>query len=194
MRHLSTANVARDLDLLRRAVGDDRLTYDGASYGSFIGSVYANLFPNRVRAMVLDGVIDPVAWTTGRPRAAHTLPFSVRHGSMPTAREAALGQFLTRCDAAGPAACALAPNAGRKLDRLFSHVPRRARVGGLGYDTINTIVLGVLVQHPHVGHRGRVPAPAVRRRLLGRSLRRRRSRSRASCRPGVWPAATPPTR
>ena len=142
MRHLSTANVARDLDLLRRAVGDARLTFDGASYGSFIGSVYANLFPNRVRAMVLDGVIDPVAWTTGRPPSGHTLPFSVRTGDAHGA-QAAVGQFLTRCDAAGPAACALAPNAGRKLDRLFT-ASRVELVGGLGYDTINTIVLGIL--------------------------------------------------
>ena len=111
MRHLSTANVARDLDLLRRAVGDARLTYDGASYGSFIGSVYANLFPNRVRAMVLDGVIDPVAWTTGRPPNGHTFPFSVRTGDAHGA-QAALGQFLTRCDAAGPAACALGAERG----------------------------------------------------------------------------------
>ena len=58
-RHMSTADVARDLDLLRQAVGDSRLTYLGFSYGSHIGNTYANLFPGRVRAMVIDGVIDP---------------------------------------------------------------------------------------------------------------------------------------
>ena len=56
--HLSTANVARDLDLLRAAVGDTRLTYLGQSYGSVIGATYASLFPGRVRAMVLDSALD----------------------------------------------------------------------------------------------------------------------------------------
>jgi pimeloyl-ACP methyl ester carboxylesterase len=57
--HAGTVAVARDLDLLRAAVGDDQLTYHGISYGSRLGSVYAQLFPHRVRAMVLDGNMDP---------------------------------------------------------------------------------------------------------------------------------------
>lgn len=56
---LSTDAVARDLDAIRQAVGDDRLTYLGFSYGTLIGSTYASLFPNHIRAMVLDGAIDP---------------------------------------------------------------------------------------------------------------------------------------
>jgi pimeloyl-ACP methyl ester carboxylesterase len=56
--HLSTANVARDLDLLRAAVGDEKLNYIGISYGSVIGATYASLFPGRTRAMVLDSPID----------------------------------------------------------------------------------------------------------------------------------------
>src|SRR5690606_38828917 len=47
-RHMNTADVARDLDQLRRAVGDTRLTYLGFSYGSYLGTTYANLFPDRV--------------------------------------------------------------------------------------------------------------------------------------------------
>ena len=57
--HMSTAAVARDLDRIRRAVGDRQLTYLGYSYGSFIGTTYAELFPTKVRAMVLDGPVDP---------------------------------------------------------------------------------------------------------------------------------------
>lgn len=56
--HISTANVARDLDLLRAAVGDEKLNYIGISYGSVIGATYASLFPGRTRAMVLDSPID----------------------------------------------------------------------------------------------------------------------------------------
>src|SRR4051794_2732038 len=75
LRHMSTANVARDLDLLRQAVGDAGLTYDGVSYGSFLGTTYANLFPGKVRALIVDGVLDPVAWTTGRAPADSSVPF-----------------------------------------------------------------------------------------------------------------------
>jgi pimeloyl-ACP methyl ester carboxylesterase len=58
LEHVSTANVARDMDALRAAVGDDRLTYLGFSYGTFLGATYASLFPDRYRAMVLDGALD----------------------------------------------------------------------------------------------------------------------------------------
>ena len=47
--HMSTANVARDLDLLRQALGDRRLSFFGISYGSYLGATYANLFPGKVR-------------------------------------------------------------------------------------------------------------------------------------------------
>jgi pimeloyl-ACP methyl ester carboxylesterase len=64
LRHVSSADTARDMDLLRRAVGDPKLTYVGASYGTEIGAVYASLFPSKVRALVLDGGIDHRQWTT----------------------------------------------------------------------------------------------------------------------------------
>ncbi len=57
--YLSTENVARDLDQIRAALGDAKLTYLGFSYGTLIGEDYAALFPTRIRAMTLDGVVDP---------------------------------------------------------------------------------------------------------------------------------------
>jgi pimeloyl-ACP methyl ester carboxylesterase len=57
--YLSTDAVARDLDAIRSAVGAEQLTYLGFSYGTLIGSIYADLFPDRIRAMALDGAIDP---------------------------------------------------------------------------------------------------------------------------------------
>ncbi len=57
--HVATDDTARDLDALRAAVGDERLTYLGYSYGTYIGERYAALFPTHVRAVVLDGVVDP---------------------------------------------------------------------------------------------------------------------------------------
>jgi pimeloyl-ACP methyl ester carboxylesterase len=98
--HMATADVARDLDLLRRAVGDERLTYAGYSYGTYIGATYANLFPGKVRSLVVDGVLDPVAWSTGRGRQARTQPFSTRLRSDQGAY-ATLRQFFTLCDHGG---------------------------------------------------------------------------------------------
>jgi pimeloyl-ACP methyl ester carboxylesterase len=97
LNHMATADVARDMNLLRRAVGDRRLTYAGASYGSYLGATYANLFPKRVRAVIVDAVLDPIAWATGRRGESETLPFSTRvradQGSWPTLKE-----FFRLCD------------------------------------------------------------------------------------------------
>jgi pimeloyl-ACP methyl ester carboxylesterase len=57
--NVSTVDVARDLEILRAAVGDEKLAYYGASYGTYIGATYAELFPDRVGRLVLDGAIDP---------------------------------------------------------------------------------------------------------------------------------------
>lgn len=57
--HVSTKDVAKDLDVLRSALGDGQLTYLGKSYGTYIGATYAELFPERVGRMVLDGVFPP---------------------------------------------------------------------------------------------------------------------------------------
>lgn len=56
--YVGTKNVARDMDAIRTALGEDKLTYVGYSYGTVIGSTYADMFPNRVRAFVLDGAVD----------------------------------------------------------------------------------------------------------------------------------------
>lgn len=57
--HLGTRDVARDMDLVRAGMGDEQLSYVGYSYGTSIGQVYAELFPDRIRSMVLDGIVDP---------------------------------------------------------------------------------------------------------------------------------------
>ncbi|MCD9145214.1 alpha/beta hydrolase [Streptomyces albireticuli] len=57
--HVSTVEAARDMDVLRAVLGDEKLTYVGASYGTFLGATYAGLFPARVGRLVLDGALDP---------------------------------------------------------------------------------------------------------------------------------------
>lgn len=99
-KHMSTADVARDLDLLRRAVGDKKLTYLGFSYGTFLGNTYASLFPDNIRAMVIDGVLDPALWSSGK---------QILSDRTNTAQE--FTEFLRLCDAAG-AACPFASPQG----------------------------------------------------------------------------------
>ena len=62
LRHVSTVDAARDLDRIRQALGEDKLTYLGYSYGTRLGAVYTELFPGKIRALVLDGAVNP---TTG---------------------------------------------------------------------------------------------------------------------------------
>ena len=57
--YVSTVDAAMDMDYIRQAVGDSSLTYMGFSYGTFLGATYAQLYPTRIRAMVLDGALDP---------------------------------------------------------------------------------------------------------------------------------------
>ncbi|MFI8166498.1 alpha/beta hydrolase [Streptomyces sp. NPDC085931] len=59
LRHVSTAETARDMDIVRAALGDEKLNFVGASYGTFLGATYAGLFPNRTGRLVLDGAMDP---------------------------------------------------------------------------------------------------------------------------------------
>jgi len=57
--HISTVEAARDIDVLRAALGETKLDYFGASYGTKLGTTYADLFPSRVGRFVLDGAVDP---------------------------------------------------------------------------------------------------------------------------------------
>jgi pimeloyl-ACP methyl ester carboxylesterase len=63
--YMTTANIARDMDSIRAALGQQQISYFGYSYGTYIGQVYATLFPHRLRRMVLDSTVDPEgAWWT----------------------------------------------------------------------------------------------------------------------------------
>jgi pimeloyl-ACP methyl ester carboxylesterase len=56
---IDTVSAAKDMDLIRAALGDQKLTYLGFSYGTYLGQHYAHLFPTKIRALALDGVVDP---------------------------------------------------------------------------------------------------------------------------------------
>jgi len=57
--HVGTQEAARDMDIIRELVGDEKLNFLGASYGTYLGGMYAELFPEKVGRLVLDGAVDP---------------------------------------------------------------------------------------------------------------------------------------
>ena len=117
LNNISTEDTARDLNRLRQLVGDRTLTYFGLSYGTLLGQTYANLFPTRVRAMLLNAVVNAVPWVkNAETRTAY------QAGSA----DAVFTQFVALCQGAGPARCALTRHpetAAQRVAGLF----RRAR-------------------------------------------------------------------
>lgn len=108
LSHLGTRNVVRDIDALRAAMGDEQISYLGYSYGTAIGQVYADMFPDRVRAMVLDGIVELGSDGTELARK-QALGF-----------ERALASFAADCDGAGD--CLLSPDAIDAIDDLIAQV------------------------------------------------------------------------
>jgi pimeloyl-ACP methyl ester carboxylesterase len=106
--HMGTRDVVRDLDAVREAMGEDQLNYLGYSYGTVIGQVYADMFPDRVRAMVLDGVVQlgPAGPDLARAQAQGF--------------ERALAAFADDCDATD--SCPLAPDAMGAIGELIARV------------------------------------------------------------------------
>jgi pimeloyl-ACP methyl ester carboxylesterase len=101
--HMSTVEAAKDMDVLRAALGEPKLDYHGASYGTLLGATYANLFPTHVGRMVLDGAIDP---------ALSNLAFSLgqAHGF-----QTALDAFVADCLSSS---CPLGQSKQAALDKI----------------------------------------------------------------------------
>src|SRR5690349_11830332 len=102
---MSTAEVVRDMDVLRRAVGDKKLSYLGFSYGTAIGQYYANMFPDRFRGIGVDGGLPPAHWAGTKPTANPEQDHRLRSAD---SAYRALQEILKRCDAAGEKYCAFA--------------------------------------------------------------------------------------
>ncbi|RSM86606.1 hydrolase [Kibdelosporangium aridum] len=98
-KNLTTVDVVRDLDLLRRAVGDAKLTYTGGSYASYIGEVYGALFGDRVRALQLNAMVDPVSYSTSTLNALW---------ERAEATAGVWAEFARLCTEAGKSKCAFA--------------------------------------------------------------------------------------
>ena len=127
LRHVSTADSARDLNLLRQALGQPKLNYLGISYGTFLGATYANLFPRRVGRLVLDGNVPPEAWTNGgRPNPR--LSTYLRMGSDKAAAKA-LAAFLRICGQRSTQACAFSAGSPAATKAKWNALLARLRRG-----------------------------------------------------------------
>ena len=178
--HASTGDVARDMDLLREALGDDQLTFLGFSYGSYLGATYAHLYPDNVRAMVLDGALDPRSWSTGQ--------------SMQIDRRAVddvLDEFLRLCDEAGDHCAFSGPDGAaarwrQLIDRLRGHA---IDIGGgsvVTYDVFIEIVAGLLSDHLSWGGPGGLAQ--MLDDIDGTSGSSAESSSLRAPRQSIWPA------
>ncbi|MGX6511697.1 alpha/beta fold hydrolase [Rhodococcus sp. SJ-2] len=103
---VGTRDAARDMDILRAALGDDKLSYLGRSYGTRLGAVYAEMYPTNVRAMVLDGAADPHLGTAER-RLTQFAAFQQSFDAMAT-------------DCAKAPDCPLGTDPGRAVDVFHS--------------------------------------------------------------------------
>jgi pimeloyl-ACP methyl ester carboxylesterase len=106
--HLGTANVARDIDAVREAMGDDQFSYLGFSYGTAIGQMLAELFPEQSRAIVIDGVLE--LGPTGPELAT----------AQAEGFEGALDAFVDDCD--DDDSCPIGPDAAEAVDDLLTAV------------------------------------------------------------------------
>ncbi|MDT8912646.1 alpha/beta fold hydrolase [Amycolatopsis sp. PS_44_ISF1] len=113
LNHMSTKDVVRDLDQLRAAVGDQKLSYVGFSYGTLIGSTYAAMFPKQTRAIVIDGNVDPQLRTTD----GVTYDLQRAQGF-----EISLDAFLKRCDQAGDRCAFSSGDPRAKFDELREYL------------------------------------------------------------------------
>lgn len=125
LNHVSTTEVARDMDLLRRAVGDPTMNYLGVSYGTYLGAVYVNLFPDKVRAAVLDGNVDPIAYTTDHQ---NNMPLTAeqRQGSDKGTGEI-LNIFLKLCGETSMDNCAFSAGSAAATEAKFNRLLQQLR-------------------------------------------------------------------
>jgi pimeloyl-ACP methyl ester carboxylesterase len=196
LRHVSTADSARDLNLLRQDLGQPQLNYLGISYGTFLGATYANLFPRRVGRLVLDGNVPPEAWTDGgRPHPR--LSTYLRMDSDKAAARA-LAAFLRICGQRSTQACAFSagsPAATRaKWDALLVRL-RKAPIslGGTAVtyaEVVTMVSFGLSIVQPFSTPVPDNSAPGWSGIAQGLQQLWTARHGTASARPGTPPATT----
>ena len=128
---VDTVSAARDMDLMRAALGDAKLTYLGFSYGTFLGATYAGLFPTHIRALSLDGVVDPKL-------SANDAAITQAAGF-----EQDLQAFLADCRSRSTCSYARSGDPGAKLNALMQRLDKNPLPVGDRLLTRGLAIIGV---------------------------------------------------
>lgn len=110
LKFYSTENTARDMDEIRKALGDPQISFVGVSYGTYLGGVYATLFPDQVRAMVLDSAYEPTGDTEAQQYITQLVGF-----------EDAFGNWAAWCEESSDCAFT-AVDVGARWDALLTQL------------------------------------------------------------------------
>lgn len=135
LAHVDTVSAARDLDIVRAVLGEDRLTYLGVSYGTELGAEYAEVFPKRVGRMVLDAGLDP------------TMDDTQRMLGLAAGFESALDRYVAYCR--NSAGCPLPGPSAAAVDRvraLLADLAGQPLPTGTARDLTPTLAVGALMQ------------------------------------------------
>ena len=135
IQFIGTNNTARDMDSIRKALGEDKISYFGFSYGSELGATWATLFPDTVRAAVLDGAADPTA--------------DLNEGSLQQMKgfEASLATFLKQCSSKKSCAFHNGGDAEGAFDQLMRDLDAKPIPTSSGRSPANqSVLIGAAVQ------------------------------------------------
>ncbi|KAF5357394.1 hypothetical protein D9758_005943 [Tetrapyrgos nigripes] len=148
LNFVTTADVARDMLGMSEALGQENLQYWGFSYGTFLGSVFATMFPDRIKRLVIDGVLDMDAWL------ANDL------GGMVNDTDKTMQWFFDGCHAAGPENCAFYASSPAKIEAALDDIYDSLRFqplpvflnsdlyGVLTYQALRSIIMVILYTPP----------------------------------------------
>ncbi|KAF5357280.1 hypothetical protein D9758_005918 [Tetrapyrgos nigripes] len=148
LKFVTTADVARDMLGMSESLGQENLQYWEFSYGTFLGSVFATMFPDRIERLVIDGVLDMDAWL------ANDL------GGLVNDTDKTMQWFFDGCHAAGPENCAFYASSPAKIEAALDDIYDSLRsqplpvflnsdlYGVLTYDTLRSIIMVALYTPP----------------------------------------------
>lgn len=129
LQHYSTINTARDMDVIRAAMGDETISYLGVSYGTYLGAVYAHLYPHRVRAMVLDSAFEPNDDTVEEQYITQLAGF-----------ERAMNNWIAWCESE-PTCAFNATDVGGRWDALYEQYNQQPVEASDGRMTYQSVIL-----------------------------------------------------
>lgn len=127
--HYSTEFTARDMDLIRAGMGFEKLNYLGISYGTYLGGIYATLFPTRVEAMLLDGAFDPAGDTVEQQYTTQAIGF-----------EKAFNNWVKWCESATNKCAFASSDVKKDWNALYKQLDKKSIFTAKGRDVNHNVL------------------------------------------------------